>query len=146
VIGLKEVYYEDVKVGDELPALKKTITKEQILNYADACGDYNPIHVDEESAKKAGLGGIIAHGLLGFASVIQLITDWLRDPMDLKKIVVRFTSMVRPGDVLSIKGTIKDKYVKDSLNYVDCEVVSKNQRGEKTIIGKATAILPSKTD
>jgi len=66
--------------------------------------------------------------------------------MDLKKIVVRFTSMVRPGDVLSIKGTIKDKYVKDSLNYVDCEVVSKNQRGEKTIIGKATAILPSKTD
>ena len=54
--------------------------------------------------------------------------------------------MVRPGDVLSIKGTIKDKYVKDSLNYVDCEVVSKNQRGEKTIIGKATAILPSKTD
>lgn len=141
---LKEIYFEDVNIGDEIPFLIKTITKEQILDYADASGDYNPIHVDEESAKKAGLGGIIAHGLLSFAFVTQLITDWLPDPMNLKKIGVRFSSMVRPGDKLTIKGKLKDKYKRDGLNYVDFEVVSENQKGEKTIVGKATATLPSK--
>lgn len=142
---MKEICFEDVNVGDELPALKKTITKEQILDYADASGDYNPIHVDEESANKAGLGGIIAHGLLSFAFLTQLMTDWLPDPMNLKKIGVRFVSMVKPGDILIIKGKIKDKYVKDGLNYVDCELVVENQKNEKTITGKAKAILPSKT-
>ena len=142
---MKGIYFEDVNVGDDLPALTKTITREQILDYADASGDYNPIHVDEESANKAGLGGIIAHGLLSFAFLTQLMTDWLADPMDLKKIGVRFATMVRPGDKLTIKGTIKEKYVKDGLNYVVCEIVSENQKGEKTIKGKATGILPSNT-
>lgn len=143
---MKEIFFEDVNRGDELPSLKKTVTKEQILDYADASGDYNPIHVDEESAHKAGLGGIIAHGLLSFAFLTQLMTDWLQDPMDLKKIGVRFVDMVRPGDELTIKGRVKEKYIKDGLNYVDCELVSENQIGDKTIIGNATAILPSRSE
>jgi len=53
--------------------------------------------------------------------------------------------MVRPGEVFTIKGKVKEKYTKDGLNYVDCELVSENQEGEKAIIGKATAILPSRT-
>ncbi len=142
---LKEIYYEDVNVGDEIPALKKTITSEQILDYADASGDYNPIHVDEEFGKKAGLGGIIAHGLLSFAFITQLMTDWLPDPMNLKKIWARFVNMVRPGEEFTIKGKVKEKYTKDGLNYVDCELTSENQKGEKAIIGRATAVLPSKT-
>jgi acyl dehydratase len=138
------IYYEDINPGDELPIVEKTITRNQILDYADASGDYNPIHVDEASGKKAGLGGIIAHGLLSLAFMTQLMTDWLADPMDLKKIKVRFVSMVKPGDELRIKGKIKDKYIKEGLNYVDCELISENQNGERATIGQATAILPSK--
>ena len=142
---MKEIYYEDVDVGYDLPVLEKTITREQILEYADAGGDYNPIHVNEEYGRKAGLGGVIAHGLLSFAFATQLMTDWLPDPMNLRKINVRFIGMVKPGDTLTIKGKVTGKYVKDSRNCVDCEVVSENQKGEKSIIGKATVILPSKT-
>jgi len=82
---------------------------------------------------------------LSFAFLTQLMTDWLPDPMNLKKIWGRFVNMVRPGEVFTIKGKVKEKYTKDGLNYVDCELVSENQEGEKAIIGKATAILPSRT-
>ena len=142
---MKELYYEDINVGDEIPALRKKITAEQILNYADASGDYNPIHVDEEFGKKAGLGGIIAHGLLSFAFITQLMTDWLPDPMNLKKIWARFVNMVRPGEEFIIKGWVKEKYTRDGLNHVECELISESQEGRKAIVGKATAVLPSKT-
>lgn len=145
MIPLKEIYYEDINVGDEIPALQKTITREQIFDYADASGDYNPIHVDEESGKKAGLGGIIAHGLLSFAFITQLMTDWLPDPMNLKKIWARFVNMVRPGEEFTIHGWVREKYSRDGLNYVECELISENQEGRKAIVGKATAILPSKS-
>lgn len=104
---MKDVYYEDVNIGDDLPALEKTITKEQILDYADASGDYHPIHVNDEFAEKAGLGGIVAHGFLTFTFIMQLMTDWLPDPMDLKKIGAGFVGMVKSGDNLIRKGKVR---------------------------------------
>jgi acyl dehydratase len=141
----KKVYFDDVKEGDEIPSLVKgPITKEQIANYADSSGDYNPIHVNEEFGKKAGLGGVIGHGLLSYGFLGQMMTDWLPKPTDLKKLGVRFSSIVKPGDTITNKGKITKKYEKEGECYVECEVFAENQRGEKTVVGTAVATLPSR--
>jgi len=141
---IEVVHYEDVNVGDEIPPLEKTITKEQLIEYADASLDYNPIHVVDDFAKKAGLGGVIGHGLLSLAFLAQMLTDWIEKPTDLKKLSVRFVGMTRPGDKITSKGKITNKYEKDGVGYVECELVSENQKGQKTVTGKATVVLPRK--
>jgi acyl dehydratase len=135
--------FEDVEVGSEVtPLLKGPITRSQIVRYAGASGDFNLIHIDEEYAKNAGLGTVIAHGMLSMAFASQMMTDWLGINGDLKMLKVRFTSMVRPGDTLTFKGKVVEKYKKRGKNYIVCEIWSENQRGEKTLTGRAVATLP----
>ncbi|WP_456487031.1 MaoC family dehydratase [Candidatus Alkanophaga liquidiphilum] len=141
---VRELYFEDVSEGYEIPPLVRDITRSRILKYADAGGDYNPIHVNEEFAKKVGLGGIIAHGMLSYAFLVQMMTNWLPKPTYLKRLGVEFRAMVFPGDVVTCKGKVVRKYVKDGENYIECEIWCENQKGEKTTIGMAVATLPSR--
>ena len=72
-----KIYFEDVKVGDELPALVKgPLERIQLTRYAGASGDFNPIHQDDEFAKAAGMGGVFAHGMLSMGFVAQAVSDW----------------------------------------------------------------------
>ena len=71
------IYFEDVQVGDDLPALVKgPIQQIQLTRYAGASGDFNPIHQDDEFARAAGMGGVFAHGMLSMGFVAQALTDW----------------------------------------------------------------------
>jgi acyl dehydratase len=73
-----KVYFEDVQVGDEMPALVKgPIRQIQLTRYAGASGDFNPIHQDPEFAQAAGMGSVFAHGMLSMGFVAQSVTDWL---------------------------------------------------------------------
>ncbi len=72
-----KVYFDDVKVGDELPPLVKgPIQQIQLTRYAGASGDFNPIHQDDEFARAAGMSGVFAHGMLSTGFVAQALTDW----------------------------------------------------------------------
>ncbi len=139
-----KVYFEDIQVGDELPPLvKPPIQRIQLTRYADASGDFNPIHVDDEFAKAAGMGGVFAHGMLSMGFVAQALTDWA-GVGTVRKVGVRFAALVRPGDVVTCKGKVLAKSSKDDEHLVELEVEAESQKGEKVVTGKATVSLPSR--
>jgi acyl dehydratase len=139
------VYFEDVKVGDEIPSLVKgPIEQIQLTRYAGASGDFNPIHQDDEFAKAAGMGGVFAHGMLSMGFVGQVVTDWA-GPAAVRKLGVRFAAIVRLKDVITCKGRVLTKSSKDDVHLVDLEIWAENQRGEKVVTGKATVALPSRS-
>jgi acyl dehydratase len=84
----------DVSVGDELPALSMTFTREDLIAYAHASGDMNPIHREEEFAKSVGLPDVIAHGMLTMGRAIKVVTDWVGDPTAVVDYSVRMTRPV----------------------------------------------------
>ncbi|MEV4148400.1 MaoC family dehydratase [Amycolatopsis sp. NPDC049691] len=83
-----------MNVGDELPAIEVRVTREQLVRYAGASLDFNPIHWNEAFAKDVGLPDVIAHGMLTMALAGRVVTDWLGDPARLIDLSARFTRPV----------------------------------------------------
>ena len=145
------VYFEDVQVGDELPALVKgPIQQIQLTRYAGASGDFNPIHQDDEFAKTAGMGGVFAHGMLSMGFVAQAVTDWA-GAGTVRKLGVRFTALVRLKDTVTCKGRVLAKSPAptqhadiNDAHTVDLEIWAETQKGEKVVTGRATVALPSR--
>jgi acyl dehydratase len=138
------VYFEDVKVGDEVPPLVKgPIQQIQLTRYAGASGDFNPIHQDDEFAKAAGMGGVFAHGMLSMGFVAQAVTDWAGAGR-VHKIGVRFAALVRLKDTVTCRGRVVATSQKDGVNLVELDIWAENQKGEKVVTGKATVALPSR--
>jgi acyl dehydratase len=138
------VYFDDVKVGDELPPLLKgPIQQIQLTRYAGASGDFNPIHQDDEFAKAAGMGGVFAHGMLSMGFVAQAVTDWA-GAGTVRKIGVRFTALVRLKDIVTCRGRVVAKSSTDDVHTVELEIFAENPRGEKVVSGRATVALPSR--
>src|SRR6266513_4140771 len=105
-----KVYYDDVQVGDTLPKLVKSpVTHLQLVRYAGASGDFNPLHTDPKVGESIGFGGIIAHGMLLVGFVGQLLSDFV-GPTALRAFGVRFRGMTHLDDVITCTGTITDKY------------------------------------
>ena len=138
------VYFEDVKVGDELPPLVKgPIQQIQLTRYAGASGDFNPIHQDDEFAKAAGMGGVFAHGMLSMGFVAQAVTDWA-GAGTVRKIGVRFTALVRLKDTVTCKGRVLGTSSKNGTYLVELSLWAENQKGEKVVTGTATVAVPSR--
>ncbi len=139
-----KLYFEDVKVGDELPPLSKgPIQQIQLTRYAGASGDFNPIHQDDEFAKAAGMGGVFAHGMLSMGFVAQSLTDWAGAGC-VRKLGVRFAGLVRLKDTVTCRGRVLDKASKDDAHVVEPEVWAENGKGDKVVTGRATLALPSR--
>jgi len=139
------IYGEDVRVGDELPALVKApIQQIQLTRYAGASGDFNPIHQDDEFARAAGMGGVFAHGMLSMGFVAQALTDWA-GAGTVRKLGVRFAALVRLKDVVTCRGRVLAKASREGTHLIDLEVWAENQRGEKVVTGTATVALPSRS-
>ncbi len=107
------------------PLNKEEITHSQLVRYAGASGDFNPIHTVVPFAESAGLGGVIAHGMMIMGFVGQAIGQWF-PVKDLAKFTVRFKAMTRPGEKISVHGRIVDE--KD--NRWICEAEAINDEGE----------------
>lgn len=137
-------YYEDVAVGEELAPLVKHPTTQQLVMWAGASGDYNPIHYDSSYAQSRGLAGVIVHGQLVFCFLGQLMTDWAGEGGSLLKVSCSYRGMNFPGDTVTCRGTVTKKYVEDGQPCVDCNIWAENGKGEKTVIGRATVVLPSR--
>ena len=136
----------DVAVGDGLPALvKPPITPEQLQRYANASGDFNPIHLDEAAARRVGLESVIAHGMLSMAFLGQFISQQIADIPDasIANLQVRFSSMVRLGDTITCQGKVQERKADaDGHQRVTIECWAQNQRGDKVTTGEATVVLP----
>ena len=91
------------EVGARLPARTFRVTRADLVRYAGASGDFNPIHWSDRAAATVGLPGVIAHGMLTMALVGRAVTGWAGDPAAVVDYNVRFTKPVLPGETLSVK-------------------------------------------
>jgi acyl dehydratase len=113
----------------------------EIVQYAGASGDFNPLHTDEVFATKiAGYPSVFAHGMLTMGLTGTLLTDALGDGT-LRSFGVRFRSQVWPGDVLTATATVTDVERNDDEALVSLDVETVNQKGEVVVSGTATAAL-----
>lgn len=135
--------FSAMQKGESLPQLVKNITQEKINLYAQASGDFNPIHVDEAFAKKSPLGGTIAHGMLILSYLSEMMTiafgqSWLSRG----RLNVRFKEPARPGDVITVSGNIRSIEQEGSEIQVICDMLCQNQRQEAIITGESSLRLP----
>jgi acyl dehydratase len=138
------VSFEDVKEGDEIPAfVVERLTRTDLVRYAGASGDFNPIHHDEEFARAAGNPTVFGHGMLTAGFVAHCITDFV-GPEALRRYKVRFQSRVWPGDTITCRGRVTRKYEADGERRIDGDVVATTQRGETAVVGSFTAALPGR--
>lgn len=140
----RQVFWEDVDTGMDLPSLVKTVSTRQLVQYAGASGDLYEIHYDKDFAQETGLTGVIIHGALKSAFLGQLVTDWAGPKGTLKKLSCQYRGMDYPDQPITAKGTVTSKYQDDHQHLVDCEIWLENSQGEITTPGKATVILPSR--
>ena len=109
-----KVGYDDVSVGDELPAQTFQVQRANLVQYAGASGDFNVIHWNERIAKSVGLPDVIAHGMFTMAEAGRVVTDWAGDPGAVVDYGVRFSAPVPVpdddrGTALVVKGTVAEK-------------------------------------
>jgi acyl dehydratase len=117
------------------------LTRTQIVQYAGASGDYNPLHTDEIfTTKVAGYPSVFAHGMLTMGMTGKMLTDYVGDAR-LTKYGVRFTSQVFPGDTLDASATLKSVTEKDGVKLGEFDVKTVNQNGVEVLSGYAEARL-----
>jgi len=129
-----------LKVGDTHTArIVEDLKRTQIVQYAGASGDYNPLHTDEIfTTKVAGYPSVFAHGMLTMGMTGKMLTDYVGDAR-LTKYGVRFTSQVWPGDTLDATATVKSITERDGQKLVELDVSTKNQEGVEVLSGYAEA-------
>lgn len=135
------VAWSDVEVGDALPSITARIQRVNLVMYAGASGDFNPIHWNETFAKAVGLPDVIAHGMLTMATAGRVVTDWVGDPGAVLEYGVRFTRpVVVPNDdqgaTVEISGVVGDKR-EDGTVRIDLTAVFDGV----TVLGKAQAVV-----
>jgi acyl dehydratase len=129
-----------LKVGDTHTArLVKDLKRTQIVQYAGASGDYNPIHTDEVfTTKVAGYPSVFAHGMLTMGMTGKMLTDYVGDAR-LTKYGVRFTNQVWPGDTLDSTATLKEIKENGGQKIAVFDVSTVNQNGVVVVSGYAEA-------
>jgi acyl dehydratase len=139
----QKLFYEDVKEGDAAPEFSHQLTRTDLVMYAGASGDFNPMHTDEVAAKEAGLPGVFGHGMFTAGLLGKALTDYV-GVGNLKRYKVRFTKQTWPGETLTAKITVASKRDESGDHLVDLECQVVNQDGESKLQGEATASLPSR--
>ena len=103
----------DVSVGEDLKPWQYRVTREDLVAYANASGDQNPIHQNEEFARQVGLPDVISHGMFTMAKIGQYVTDWAGDPAAVVRVQTRFTQMVivpkDAGNTVTVTGKVTGK-------------------------------------
>jgi acyl dehydratase len=131
-----------LQVGDKrTEVLVENLSRTQIVMYAGASGDYNPVHTDEVFVTKvAGYPTVFAHGMLSMGMTGRVLTNWVGDGR-LTRYGVRFVRQVWPGDSLTATATVTAVRTEDGVPLADFEVVTVNQDGDAVVSGYATARL-----
>lgn len=102
------VRFEDLSVGDEVPPLARVVKREEIKLYAEASGDRNPLHQDDDFARFVGFPGVIAHGMFTMGHLARCLTDWLGDPAALVRLKVQFRAPVFMDEVIVAGGNVRE--------------------------------------
>ena len=140
-MAARKLYFEAVRLGDELPALSKgPVDRVQLSRYAGASGDFNPVHVDEVYARGLGMPSVYAPGMLVMGILGQLVSDWSRGAQ-LRKYQVRFSKIVWPGDTVVAKGRVMERWGDNGRYFTEVDLWAENQKGELVLRGSALVQL-----
>jgi acyl dehydratase len=135
------MYFEDVTEGDAGPTLSHLLTRTDLVMYAGASGDFNPMHTDEVKAKEAGLPSVFGHGMFSAGLLGTALTNYV-GVGNLRSYKVRFTKQTWPGETLTTRVVVAEKRAETAEIVLTCELV--NQDGEPKIAGEAVAALPKR--
>ena len=128
-----------LEVGQEIGSIEFLLTRDSLVRYAGASGDFNPIHYRDDIAKAVGLDGVLAHGMLTMGAAVQVAVDWIGDPGRVIDYGVRFTKPVfvdeRNGAVLTVSGKIGEIDAENSIARIDITAVA----ADLAVLGKAQA-------
>lgn len=136
----------ELTVGQDIGSRSIAVTRQDLVKYAGASGDFNPIHWNEAFATGVGLPGVIAHGMFTMGAAVQLVTDWAGDPAAVVDFQTRFTKPVlvgdttgtdEPGAVIEVSGAIGALDADAGTARVDLTVVSAGQK----VLVKAQAVV-----
>jgi len=135
--------FGDLQVGQKHEmVVVEDLSRTQIVMYAGASGDFNPIHHDEIFATRvAGYPSVFAHGMLSMGLTGRMLTDWLGDGV-LQGFGVRFRAQVWPGDTLTARACVTAIEPEGDEALVKLDVETVNQKGEAVVVGDASARLP----
>ncbi len=131
--------YDKVSEGDQAPAVSHQLSRTDLVMYAGASGDFNPMHHDEVKAKDAGLPSVFGHGMFSMGVLGRALTDWA-GVGNLKDYTVRFTKQTWPGETLTTKIVVTDKREEEGDKLVEAKVSLENQDGEVKVAGTAVAV------
>jgi acyl dehydratase len=133
--------YDNISVGQALPALTlEPINRTTLALFAGASSDHNPVHIDIDFARKAGMPDVFAHGMLSMAWLGRLLTQWVPQ-MQLREINTRFAGITHLGHIITCTGHVVEKFENEGAKLVRVEIQSANQYGEVKILGDAVIAI-----
>jgi acyl dehydratase len=130
----QKLQYDAISVGDEAPVVSHALTRTDLVKYAGASGDFNPMHTDEVAAKEAGLPSVFGHGMFSMGLLGRAVTDWA-GVGNLKVYGVRFTKQTWPGETLSTRIVVSGKEETAEGRIIIAELTLLNQNGEVKLSG-----------
>jgi acyl dehydratase len=123
--------FDAIEVGQEVFSAGKVVKREDVKAYADASGDQNPLHQDDDFARSVGFPGIIAHGMFSMAVLVSALKDWVGTPAALRSVKVQFRAVVYMDETLVARGRVASK---DSASReVTLDVWAEVERDGKTV-------------
>lgn len=135
---MNEELYEEIQVGFHLPTFEAPpVSRQALAIYCGASGDHNPIHVDIDFAKAAGLEDVIAHGMLVMAYAGRMLTNWMPQS-SIKNFDIRFLNMTEIGEKICSNGVVREKFIEANQKILVVEVLAKGQDGLNKLSGSAT--------
>ena len=129
--------FEDIHEGDALPELRKTPTLQTLVKYSAGGGDFNPLHHDYEFPQAKQIGSIIVHGRFKYASLGELVSNWLGHAGRIRRISCQYRGMDLPGREFVCRGVVKKKSEEGGRRLVEIDVWAENAEGKKTTPGSA---------
>lgn len=133
--------FDELQVGDHLPSFETPpISRLALALYCGASGDHNPIHVDSDFAKSAGMPDVFAHGMLSMAWLGRLLTHWVAQPA-IRTFSVRFLSITHVGESITCTGKVVEKFEQGGERCVRLEVSTASQGGQVKLAGEAVVVL-----
>ncbi|WP_082294998.1 MaoC/PaaZ C-terminal domain-containing protein [Sporosarcina ureilytica] len=137
---IKEMELSDLTVNQKIePLLKPPITKVQLAQYAGASGDFNPLHLDDKFARKIGMEGVIAHGMLVMGFLGEYVMKIAAQQAKIEKFNMRFGKMTFPGDEIRCSAIVEQKYEENGKRYIALDLTAEKNSGE--IVGAGSAVL-----
>ncbi len=141
--GGATLWFEDLQEGDAAPEVRHTLTRTDLVRYAGASGDLNPMHHDDEQARAAGLPSVFGHGMFSMGLLARSVSDWAGVGA-LRNIKVRFTKQTWPGEELVSTVTVTGKRVVEGEHLVDVELALANGEGQVKASGEAVVAVGSR--